>query len=252
MQWPSFVTDDDMLLQTTPNAELDVDTGKLDTQPTSVSLLNTASLHEQLHEQDGSVAWEIEARLLAGQSDEVIADQLGIPVVDIADYVAAHFDFRADLGRDTWLFLNAVQGRLTPGEELTEGDIWRLVAWLYGPVGLNLIIDDYRGLTDPENTEATVLANLFRAQALIRFVDPRSRAYADALRLTRKRFSRRRDASARQIAAQCDLLLVTAGWNPKGKGRLTSKARREAIDQLTDEQLAEQIQKAWDKIKEMR
>lgn len=212
---------------------------------------STTRAEELEASEHSSVAWEIEARLLAGQSDDAIADQLDLPPDVIADHIATHFDFRHGLGRDTWMFLNAVQGPLTRGEELTEGDIWRLVAWLYGPFGIDLIVDDYRGRTDPENTRATLFAGLLRAQAVERFVDPRSMAYADALRLTRKHFTRRRDKAAKEIVAHCNLLLIAAGWSTKGTGRLTSKARREAIGNMTDEQLAEQINEVWTKIKEM-
>lgn len=213
---------------------------------------STARAEELEASEHSSVAWEIEARLIAGQGVEQIAKRLDLTPDVIADHIATHFDFRHGLGRDTWMFLNAVQGPMTPGEELTEGDIWRFVAWLYGPFGIDLMVDDYYGRTDPENTRATLYAGLLRAHAVQRFVDPRSKAYADAIRQIRKRFSRRREASAKTIVAYCDLHLLKAGWNPKGKGRLTSKARREAIDKLTDEQLAEEIQKAWDKIKELR
>lgn len=204
----------------------------------------TQSQSEQLHLQGGPVAWEMEARLIAGQSDELIADRLGLSTETVAEYVTAFCDFRAELDHDTRLFFNAVLGGLTPGGELTEGDIWRLVAWLYGPVGVDLIVDDYHGRTDPENTEEAALAGLLRAQAVVRFVNPRCKGYADALRLTRKHYRRRRDSSARKIVVYCNVLLIVAGWNPKGKGRLASKARRAAIDKLTDEQLANRFQKA--------
>ena len=235
--------DDEMLL-TTPTTELDLALGCTDTCGSTVSLLEAPGETDEV--------WEIEARLIAGQSDEIIANKLGLSTAIVTEHIAMHFDYRADLDHDSRLFFSAVMGRLTPGGELTEGDIWRLVAWLYGPVGVDLIIDDYHGRTDPKNTEATVLAGLLRAQAVVRFVSPRCKPYADALRQLRKRFSRRRDASAKKIVAYCNLLLIAAGWNPNGKGRLDSKARCAASDKLTDEQLSDQIQKAWDEIKEVK
>lgn len=240
------------ILATDVEVVLTVEADNLIDGSTCTSQTDTRIHANQLHEEPCPLTWEIEARLLAGQSDEQIADKLDLPTDVVAGYVAAFFDFRSGLDRDTWLFLYAVQGPITPGEELTEGDIWRLVAWLYGPVGVDLIIDDYRGRTDPENTDATVLAGLLRAQAVMRFVDPQTKVYAEAIRLIRKRFRRRRDHAAKEIVAHCNLLLVAAGWSIEGKGRLTNKARRDAIDELTDEQFAEQIKKAWDKIKEMR
>lgn len=188
-----------------------------------------------IYGEGGPVSWQIEARVLAGQSDEEIAASVSLPVEVVADYIRHFFDFRGYKIGGTQLFLDAVEGRLTPGGELTEGDVWRLVGWLHGPVGLDRIIDDYHGRTDPDNSYAVTYSAMQRATATVRFVNPRCQPYADALRKLRSRYRLRDDRVGKIVVAYCDQLLVAAGWDPEGEGRLTSKARRKMLAHLNNQ-----------------
>ena len=131
----------------------------------------SAIAHAQaVHDQDTPTRWELEARLLAGESDAVIARKSGVRMRVVRAYHDWLFDVRERLGAIDWLMCEAVRaGPMWPCVP-TEADTWRYMAAAAGPIALDVLIGDYLGRPDgasPQRHE--------HAERLRRAQPPRSR-----------------------------------------------------------------------------
>ena len=68
--------DDAMLQQTTCDLQYETESIDVGSQPDSTARSGVPSRFGQRHEQCSPVAWEIESRVVAGQTDEQLADQI--------------------------------------------------------------------------------------------------------------------------------------------------------------------------------
>ncbi len=77
---------------------------------------------------------EIEARLLAGQSDEEIGDRIGVPPAVIDLYEQLFYEVRHRLGCPDWIMATAIGPRLYEGFDSGDHEvIGKLLAYLRGP-----------------------------------------------------------------------------------------------------------------------
>jgi hypothetical protein len=102
-----------------------------------------ASLLEafELYQSQGQLVWELEARILAGQSDEDIEAAMAVPAMVVAAYEHAFFDVRRRLEAEDDIFA-AVIGRSNFGEH-DESDLkglWAHFGYSAGPRILELVM----------------------------------------------------------------------------------------------------------------
>jgi hypothetical protein len=93
-----------------------------------------------LHEQGGEARWELEARLLARQSSNEIAESIPVETATVDAYEAYFFNVRDRLLATDWVYgrlIGSCQvsgfGRDTPG-------LWKAVGYAGGPLALGAVI----------------------------------------------------------------------------------------------------------------
>lgn len=99
----------------------------------------------QLYSAVGERRWEIEARLLARQSDHDIGIRCGVPPEVIESYERLFFAVRDRLGAQDFIMLYAVGLRF--GDKVTEQDLgvlWRHTGYTGGPSVLDAMIPALR------------------------------------------------------------------------------------------------------------
>lgn len=118
-----------------------------------------------LYRQDGGSAsllkFEIEARVLAGQPDDEIAQVAGLPDETIATYCDVFFDVRPRLKSSAYICHQVLGRRMhfIGAQGLTDRDphyLWKVFGWVLGPQALDWLI--YRGRSadlsmDPQSGE---------------------------------------------------------------------------------------------------
>lgn len=99
--------------------------------------------------------WEVEARLLSGQSDNEIASRLRIAPHEVDLYERLFFDVRESLRAHDWIFGKAI-GWPRPGQSDQElGRLWKSVGYFGGPSVLDWMIVLFRHVWKP-GSPATV------------------------------------------------------------------------------------------------
>jgi hypothetical protein len=85
---------------------------------------------------------EIEARLLAGQSDEEIAGRVGVEPQVVEAYESLFFNVRDRLESSDWIAFSVFGERLYGGFDAGDIDLaWKILAYHGGPVVLDALIE---------------------------------------------------------------------------------------------------------------
>ena len=110
---------------------------------------------------------EIEARLLAGKSEEAIAAKTGIDTTTLDDYITCFFDIRGRLQACDWIMNSALHFYGWNPEEISIGQIWRWAAFAGGLSGLSTLeaMIEEHSQQSPDNATGSLTA---KARALIR------------------------------------------------------------------------------------
>jgi hypothetical protein len=86
--------------------------------------------------------WEVEARLLADQSDRDITDRVGVSAGIIGAYDALFYDVRTWLSRSDWIAAGVLGPRLYTGFEVDDIEfVWKVLGYQHGPLVLDVLID---------------------------------------------------------------------------------------------------------------
>lgn len=96
----------------------------------------------RLAEEDAPLAWEVRARVLAGQTDDEIAGRCGVSPDTIHLYEALHFNVRDRLDAPDWVASRVIGPGLWrgfTGEEM--GKLWMAVGFYGGPLALDAVIE---------------------------------------------------------------------------------------------------------------
>ena len=104
----------------------------------------------RLHEEDGPQRWEVEARILARQADQEIADRCGLSNSMVALYTQVFFDLRQSLDATGYLMATVV-GRWG-GDTFRNEDVGRFWAWAAmggGSVVLDSLVEAFRTARQP-------------------------------------------------------------------------------------------------------
>jgi hypothetical protein len=148
--------------------------------------------------------YEAEARLLAGQSNQEIADHLGVDAEVIGAYEALFYSVRDRLTCSDWVAACVLGPGLWEGFDVGDVErLWKVIAYQYGPLIFDALIEnvreDGRPPADPELAEQLELlvtltampaipknaTAVLRLDALVREVD-RAEADRSVATLTRR------------------------------------------------------------------
>jgi hypothetical protein len=99
--------------------------------------------------------WTIEARVLAGETDEEIAEKAGISPGIVNAYVNTFFDVRAKLPHKDYILSVVLADAVTRGLQERQYDLlWKMMAFVGGPYALDTVISRFIDLPKPENAAA--------------------------------------------------------------------------------------------------
>jgi hypothetical protein len=126
--------------------------------------------------------WELEARLLAGQSDSEIAGKMNIEARVVGAYEAVFYDVRDGLGASDWIHLVVIGHRLHEGFDPGDAEvILKAYAYNFGPVVLGALLESV--FTDGEPPADPRLADRFRLAFAVQAIEVTAGNAADVLRL---------------------------------------------------------------------
>ncbi len=98
--------------------------------------------HYLYDQPDHPVRWEVEARILAGESDLEIARRVGCGVEIIQNYEALFFNVRDKLKRTDYIFTVVLSDAITRDLHGREKDLlWKQVAYTFGSRVLDALIN---------------------------------------------------------------------------------------------------------------
>lgn len=115
-----------------------------------------------LHEADGPPRWEIEARLLAGETSEAIAQRVGLDAAVVEWFHDLFFDVREMLGATDWICASVLQLRIGAIPEPAEPTIWKYFGFGGGPLLVDVLAGDHLGRPAPDWPERARLARQAR------------------------------------------------------------------------------------------
>ena len=115
-----------------------------------------------IHLRGGPECDEIQARLLCEPLD-VVAAKTGYPAEALAAYAEIFFDVLDVQGADDWLLFEAANVREWNRRAPTEGEIWKFMAIVGGPAIVDLLVNDFRVLSHPEDDPDHLLAESIRS-----------------------------------------------------------------------------------------
>jgi hypothetical protein len=95
----------------------------------------------RLHEQGGCPLWEVQARILAGQSDEAIALSCGVSAEVVDWYESLFFQIRANLDCHDWIHIRAIGTHVAEVVKYPDlPTLWRGMAYLGGEFVLEVVM----------------------------------------------------------------------------------------------------------------
>ncbi len=110
------------------------------------------------------VAAELRARILARQSDDEVADRLGVAPAVVAEFETGFYNVRGKLSAPSYVVHVVLGGRMNAGIEPGDVDaLWGSVSYFHGPAMLDAIIAGFDGAHRPERFEQ--LKSFFRHDA---------------------------------------------------------------------------------------
>ena len=192
----------------------------------------------QIYEEDGDVAAEIEARVLAGQDDEQIGRQMGMSAEIVAVYHESFYSVRRLLDKPGWLWNHAVYSRIDRKAGLRRGDYWRVAAFRMGdPFLERYLAHDKSGglLSDPD---FAVQATLFQDMITVELLRKDTAQARDALCRMIRHFEAKDTPEASLVVVQCRLILVMGGWTQDGAMRLDDPSRQAQVKEMKPEEIA--------------
>jgi hypothetical protein len=96
--------------------------------------------------------WEVEARLLAGQSDGDIVNRVGVEAGVVEAYEAVYLDVRARLRSSDSIAASVIGRRLYEALDVDDIEtLWKTMAFLGGPLVLDAMIDNHTEIQPAKN-----------------------------------------------------------------------------------------------------
>jgi hypothetical protein len=95
----------------------------------------------RLSEEDGPLLWEVQARVLAGQTDAEVATVCGLTPGAVGRFEVLFFGVRDKLGAPDWVDRMAVRPGSTSWAACSDlGEAWRSLGYHGGPLVLDLVV----------------------------------------------------------------------------------------------------------------
>lgn len=160
-------------------------------------------------EENAFVKAEVEARLLAGQSDEEIASRLGCDKAIIEYYEAWFYNVRDRLDRPSYLWHRLVLP-LLDGEDTSKEGVWKLFAFLGGAEVLDELIYEGRSRRREDFWNEDLLRTLTRRLAVWSHLTSPEKAAEVLSRLLRLQMSSVKSAGREQ---HNEKWLESVPWN---------------------------------------
>jgi hypothetical protein len=109
--------------------------------------------------------WAIEARVMAGESDDEIAAKLGTEPSIISAYVSTFFDVRAKLANVDYVVNVIMADAVVRGLQERHYDLlWKMMGFHGGPYVLDAVISRFISLAKPESSDE--VAGFFQDSAI--------------------------------------------------------------------------------------
>ncbi len=115
----------------------------------------------QLAQRNDPLQWEVEARLLAGQSDDEIGQRCGLPTDVVQQFERLFFNVRESLHAWIYIMKHAIGfGHLVGLGDHELNRLWRASAYFGGVLILDTLVDTFRAVWDP--AEPATISVYFR------------------------------------------------------------------------------------------
>jgi hypothetical protein len=172
------------------------------------------------------LAAQLEARLLAREPDEVIAQKVGVSVETVKIFEAMYFNVANSREAHDWLLMYAVGVVPGMGRVPSERDIWCYCALAGGPLVVDLLVND---VLDGSNRRDRLLAEKARFLARDHAAGGSPQASAEFLAEGRRLFRSPRQLAGGGTAGRLlEQQLRAVGLTPRGK-KVRRAASEEAI-----------------------
>lgn len=110
--------------------------------------------HSIWSDEKAPTRWGIEARILAGESDDEIAEKLGTNPEIVGAYANTFFDVREKLRHPDYIINVVLSDAVTRGLQERHYDLlWKLLGYKGGPHVLNAVIQKFADIARPDGTD---------------------------------------------------------------------------------------------------
>jgi hypothetical protein len=121
--------------------------------------------HSMWVDEKAPTRWGIEARVLAGETDEEIAAKLGTEPGVITAYVNAFFDVREKLNNSDYVINVVMADAVTRGLQERHYDLlWKMLAYQGGPFVIDSVINRFISIGRPDSSNG--VAGFFQDAAI--------------------------------------------------------------------------------------
>lgn len=116
-------------------------------------------------EEKAPTRWAIEARVLAGESDEEIADKVGTDVSVISAYIETFFDVREKLNKPDYVVNVVMADAVIRGLQERHYDLlWKMMGFHGGKHVLDAVINRFISIAKPDSPD--LVAGFFQDSAI--------------------------------------------------------------------------------------
>jgi hypothetical protein len=110
--------------------------------------------HSLWAEEKNPTRWAVEARVLAGETDQQIADKVGTDIDVITTYINVFFDVRAKLDHTDYVTQVVMGDAVTRGLQERHYDLlWKLIGYRGGPHVLDAVLNRSPSLHKPTSAD---------------------------------------------------------------------------------------------------
>jgi hypothetical protein len=143
--------------------------GKGDLSSTSLTRFPDVWAAHRLSENGGTDKHLVQARLLAGEPAAVVAAKCALPQATVSAFETVFFDITGRLGCPDWIITHVLGPGWWAGFS-EDGQVWKAVAFLGGPLALDVVLAAKRGLAFPDEARATFQGDAVYEESRLRLL----------------------------------------------------------------------------------
>jgi len=186
---------------------------------------------KRVYENNNAHQWEIQARLIAGETYEAIEDKTGVPADTLLMFHRVFFDVPMNRSGTDWILTRVIGiGPWGPAEP-TLKQIWTYAALAGGPFLVDLLTADYFDRSEPAIPNRRLLAE--QAEVCVRMFcvplhdrEASARLVRDAERVFD--IDRMGQTSSQSLPVHFDTLRMAAGMPPRNHQANQDRPQQEA------------------------